>query len=202
MSNTDSSNDSPPAGKVSETDLILNLANPDAAGSAPSKHIDSKWQKQYDGLLAFRDYLLDEITGHEVEARLVEPGAAQESASQGDDSDMMRDYLLAMTSTEQDTLNEVNEAIGRIEGGTYGVCQLSGEPIPAERLAAVPWTRFSVEAQEKVELHNESPVHARLGTLPHQQTPPDRPVPGSDAEREVSEPPPEGTEKYRPEDHH
>ena len=205
MAQADSSDQTPPAGKsaaeVSETDLILNLANPDAADAAPAKHVDPKWQQRYDDLLAFRDYLIDEISDHEVQGRLVEPGAVQESASQGDRSSMMRDYMLAMTSTEQDTLNEVNEAIGRIEEGTYGVCQLSGKPIPAERLEAVPWTRFSVEAQDKVEHHNQSPVHARLGTLPHQQTPPDVPVPGSDAEREVSEVPPEGTERYRPEDH-
>jgi DnaK suppressor protein len=38
-----------------------------------------------------------------------------------------------------------------MEAGTYGVSELSGEPIGYARISAVPWTRFSVEEQEQVE---------------------------------------------------
>ena len=179
----------------SETDLILNLGNPDAKADAPAKHIDPRWQKHYQGLRDFRDYLLDQLGGLKTEAREVQPDPLQDPGAESATSDLLRDYLLGMTSTEQDTLVEVDAALERIELGTYGICEFTGKPIPAERLKAVPWTRYTVEAQALMEKHNESPIQARLGTLPDQPTAPDVPLKGSDAAREVSEPAPEGTQK-------
>ena len=186
-----------PADAVSETDLILNLANPNAGAAAPAKHIDPRWQKQYQGLLDFRDYLLDQLSAHKDEAREVQPDPLQDPVAESAASDLLRDYLLGMTSTEQDTLIEVNEAIQRIELGTYGICESTGEPIPAERLAAMPWTRYTVEAQAMMEKQNQAPVHASLGTVPDQPAPPDLPPPDSESGREVGGPAPEGTEKAR-----
>ena len=184
------------ADAVSETDLILHLANPDAKSDAPAKTIDARWRQQYQGLRDFRDYLLDEIAGHKDEAREVQPDPLQDPAAESSASDLMRDYLLGMTSTEQDTLSEVDAAIARVEDGTYGTCEFTGKPIPPERLAAVPWTRYTVEAQAMMERHNESPVHASLGTVSgHQSAPPDVPSQVSESGREVSGLAPEGTEK-------
>ena len=45
-------------------------------------------------------------------------------------------------------LAEVDAALGRVDDGTYGASEVSGEPIPDERLRAVPWTRRLVEEQE------------------------------------------------------
>ena len=184
-----------PADAVSETDLILNLGNPDAKADAPAKHIDPRWQKQYQGLRDFRDYLLDQLSEHKNEAREVQPDPLQDPNAESATSDLLRDYLLGMTSTEQDTLIEVDAAIERIELGTYGTCELTGKPIPAERLTAIPWTRYTVEAQALAEQHNEAPVHASLGTLPYQPAPPDLPSQVTDSGREVGGPAPEGTEK-------
>ena len=184
-----------PAGAVSETDLILNLANPDAKAADPARRIDPRWQQQYQGLLDFRDYLLDQLSAHKDEAREVQPDPLQDPVAESATSDLLRDYLLGMTSTEQDTLIEVNDAIQRIELGTYGVCEATGKPIPAERLAAVPWTRYTVEAQAMLEKQNQAPVHASLGTRPSQTAPPDLPSPASEPGREVGGPAPEGTEK-------
>ena len=191
----DSASQGLPADAVSETDLILNLGNPDAKADAPAKHIDPRWQKQYQGLRDFRDYLLDQLSEHKNEAREVQPDPLQDPNAESATSDLLRDYLLGMTSTEQDTLIEVDAAIERIELGTYGTCELTGKPIPAERLAAVPWTRFIVEAQALTEKHNEAPIRASLGTLPYQPTPPDLPSPVTDSGREVGGPAPEGTGK-------
>ena len=41
---------------------------------------------------------------------------------------------------------EIEEALKRIEKGTYGVCELTNKPIPRARLEAIPWTRFTVTA--------------------------------------------------------
>lgn len=48
----------------------------------------------------------------------------------------------------RDQLDEVDAALQRIEDGTYGVSEVSGEPIPDERLRAVPWARRLVDEQE------------------------------------------------------
>jgi len=45
-------------------------------------------------------------------------------------------------------LDEVDAALQRVEDGTYGVSEVSGEPIPDERLRAVPWARRLVDEQE------------------------------------------------------
>jgi RNA polymerase-binding protein DksA len=45
----------------------------------------------------------------------------------------------------QYTLDEIEAALGRIEDGTYGVCEVCGKPIGAERLTAIPWTRLCID---------------------------------------------------------
>jgi DnaK suppressor protein len=50
----------------------------------------------------------------------------------------------------QQTLDEVEAALLRIEEGSYGVCEICGEPIGAERLSAIPWTRYCIDDQRKL----------------------------------------------------
>lgn len=45
-------------------------------------------------------------------------------------------------------LMEIESALGRIEGGTFGICEETEEPIEHERLRAIPWTRLSIEGAE------------------------------------------------------
>ena len=45
----------------------------------------------------------------------------------------------------QDTLREIEAALGRIEDGSYGICEICGKPIGAERLSAIPWTRLCID---------------------------------------------------------
>ena len=69
---------------------------------------------------------------------------------------------MSRVSGYQDLLNEVNEALQRIETGSYGMCEMTGRPIPRERLEAVPWTRFSVEGEAQLEREGRSPVRFEL----------------------------------------
>lgn len=48
-------------------------------------------------------------------------------------------------------LMEIEFALGRIENGTYGVCEVTEEKIETERLLAIPWTRLSIEGAEMQE---------------------------------------------------
>ncbi len=60
-------------------------------------------------------------------------------------------FALSLASSEQDTLFEIGDALRRIEEGTYGICEMSGEPIEKARLEALPYTRYSVKAQSELE---------------------------------------------------
>src|SRR5262245_8258567 len=62
-----------------------------------------------------------------------------------------RDFALSLLSQEQDALYEIDEALKRVELGTYGKCEMSGKPIPRARLEAIPFARFTVECQSQLE---------------------------------------------------
>jgi DnaK suppressor protein len=49
----------------------------------------------------------------------------------------------------QQTLSEIEAALSRIEDGSYGVCEICGKPIGAQRLAAIPWARLCIDDQRR-----------------------------------------------------
>ena len=49
----------------------------------------------------------------------------------------------------QQTLAEIDAALQRIDDGTYGICEVCGKPIGAERLAAIPWARLCIDDQRR-----------------------------------------------------
>jgi DnaK suppressor protein len=49
------------------------------------------------------------------------------------------------------TLRQIDEAIARIATGTYGICEVTGDLIPIERLRALPFARCTAKAQERLE---------------------------------------------------
>ena len=70
-----------------------------------------------------------------------------------------RDFALSMLSKEQGSLYEIDEALKRVEDGSYGVCDLCQKPIKHERLEALPFTRYTVDCQaglEKNQHHNSA----------------------------------------------
>lgn len=62
-----------------------------------------------------------------------------------------RDFALNLLSQEQDALYEIDQALERIESGTYGVCEMSGKQIPHARLQAIPFARYTVDCQSELE---------------------------------------------------
>jgi len=56
--------------------------------------------------------------------------------------------FLNRNSLEKSLLREVEEALLRVQEGTYGICQECEEPISAKRLQALPWAKFCVRCQE------------------------------------------------------
>ncbi len=79
-----------------------------------------------------------------------------------------RDFALSLLAKEQDAIYEINEALKRIDQGTYGICEMSGELISEERLEALPFTRFTVICQGRLESEQRSgrwnrPVRSLFG---------------------------------------
>jgi DnaK suppressor protein len=62
-----------------------------------------------------------------------------------------QDFMLGLAAAERDQLREIDQALARIEDRTYGVCQLTGKPIPKARLDAKPWAKYTVEAARQME---------------------------------------------------
>jgi RNA polymerase-binding transcription factor DksA len=76
-----------------------------------------------------------------------EPGDVQfdDESGEGDTLAVERDMRLARAALANDTVDEIDDALKRIVNGVYGICEYSGEPIPKERLKAIPWARERVE---------------------------------------------------------
>lgn len=73
---------------------------------------------------------------------------------------------LAINQALQEELQEVNNALERMEDGTYGICLISKEPIPYERLEAIPYTAYTVEHSPSREPEAGRPVEEEVMTPP------------------------------------
>ena len=132
---------------ASQTEQILNSFNPDAR----PKQVAPEWEPFYQRLLRLKDRLIDSQNDLDGKAREIRPDETLEEPSETATDTFHRDYALGMSSFQQDFIAEVMGAIDRIENGTYGICEVTGEKIPRERLDAVPWARTTVEGQRQLE---------------------------------------------------
>lgn len=62
-----------------------------------------------------------------------------------------REYEQSEQANVRSELDEIEHAMAKLDDGTYGVDEETGEPIPDERLRAVPAARYTVEVQERME---------------------------------------------------
>jgi RNA polymerase-binding transcription factor DksA len=117
-------------------------------------------RKQKEKLLNLRDAMVDSMAGVAQDTLRSRAEGSEASAfgmhqaDAGSDA-YDRDFALSLLSQEQDALYEIDQALKRIELGTYGVCEMSGKPIPHARLEAIPFARFTVECQSQLEKQNK-----------------------------------------------
>jgi len=62
-----------------------------------------------------------------------------------------KEQLFSLCERDLQLLNLVENALGKIEKGSYGLCEQCEEPINEKRLKAVPWVRFCIDCQTKDE---------------------------------------------------
>jgi RNA polymerase-binding transcription factor DksA len=127
------------------------------------KKVKPEWQKFCQHLLELREQLVKQMNGLAEESAQEMAGYSLHMADSGTDN-FDRDFALSLLSSDQDAVYEIEEALKRIERKTYGICELTGKPIPKARLEAIPWTRFTVEAQAQLE-RDGALKSRRLGTL-------------------------------------
>jgi DnaK suppressor protein len=125
--------------------------------------IKAQWAKYYRRLLELREQLTQQMDGLAKESAQEMPGYSLHMADSGTDN-FDRDFALSLLSADQDAVYEIEEALKRIEKNTYGVCELTGKAIPQKRLEAIPWTRFTVQAQAQLEREGAL-RQRRLGAL-------------------------------------
>ena len=100
-------------------------------------------------LLAWKGELLresGETLSHLQEESLSEPDLADRASLETD-----RSLELRTRDRERKLIQKIDEAMGRIEDGSYGYCEETGEPISLKRLEARPIATLSLEAQERHE---------------------------------------------------
>jgi DnaK suppressor protein len=62
-----------------------------------------------------------------------------------------RELAFSISDNERELMLQIDQAIARLDGGTYGYCLHTGMPIGIARLEAIPWAKYGVEAQEMLE---------------------------------------------------
>jgi DnaK suppressor protein len=151
-------------GRSATAEAILGQAMDNKArGTNGEVKVKAEWAKFYEHLLELRDQLLKQMSGLAKESAQELAGYSLHMADSGTDN-FDRDFALSLLSSDQDAIYEIEEALKRIEKNTYGICELTGKPIPRARLEAIPWTRFTVQAQAQLEKEGAL-RQRRLGAL-------------------------------------
>lgn len=74
-----------------------------------------------------------------------------EDAGEMSELELNRSTALTLASRQSELLEEIDEALGRIEDGTYGQCTRCGKPLDEERLKAMPTAKYDAECQAAIE---------------------------------------------------
>jgi len=155
-------------GAASLADILgFNPAEKKKVTSLEGESIPKKWMKYYKLLLDLRQHVSDELdlhTSDTLQHASRDEGDRKLESDAGTDA-FDRDFALSLVSSEQEALNEVEEAIIRIKDGTYGVCEVTGKTISKERLTAVPFARYSIEGQAEFEKNQRRKVERNAGGL-------------------------------------
>jgi len=115
-----------------------------------NKHFSMKFlREQLENLLILRERISGEILSISLNS-LSSTERDPSVSDQGTDT-FDREFALNQLGSEQEVLNEIDSAIRRLENGTYGICEISGEVINQERLQALPYARYTIKTQSELE---------------------------------------------------
>lgn len=124
-------------------------------GQEIKSHLPKKELERYKDLLTRKRVLLaGDVQNMENQALTAGSGALsavpQHIAEQGSDT-YDQSLSLDLAQVDRNLIKEIDDALERIEKGTFGICEVTGKPISKERLDELPWTRYSIEAARERE---------------------------------------------------
>lgn len=144
--------------KIEKSKKVEKNVKPDSPAKHPAAGVKTNLTK--DELVHYRSLLLEkrhEILGDvgTMESEAFKQGSNLSNmpihmADVGTDN-FEQEFTLGLIESERQILREIQDALRRIEDGTYGVCQGTGLPIPKVRLEAVPWAKYSLEYARALE---------------------------------------------------
>jgi DnaK suppressor protein len=110
-------------------------------------------------LLRYKELLLDkqrELSSvpDNAETRVPASGGLEGDLIDQANADAEAELQIRLHQTDARLLRAIEEALGRIREGTFGVCQICKQPVSKARLEAVPWTRLCRQCKE----HEHSPA--------------------------------------------
>jgi RNA polymerase-binding transcription factor DksA len=141
-----------PSGPKAPKAEVLSQASGDGKIKSPFKK--RELDKFRALLIAKRRSLVGDVSQLETEALRSSSGGLshtpQHMAEQGSDS-ADQSLSLGLAAADRRLIKEIDAALQRIDEGRFGICELSGRPIRAERLRELPWARYSIEAARQRE---------------------------------------------------
>lgn len=141
-----------PSGPNASAPAVFNTADPEARAKSP---FPKKELERFRGiLLRKRVELVGDVSNMEQQALQGASGSLshmpQHLAEQGSET-YEQSLSLDLAAADRKLIREIDDAIKRIDEGTFGVCELTGKPIKPERLEELPWARYSIEAARELE---------------------------------------------------
>ena len=96
-----------------------------------------------------RDYLRRSTS--DMDGNLPEDAEGEEDTADLASSLMDKEMDMSVEEEIEETLSAIEHAFQKIEDGTYGICDVSGEPIPKTRLELLPWSSLTAQMQAMAE---------------------------------------------------
>ena len=116
-----------------------------------SKDMDKKKLESFKKRLEERQLILRKaVSRTEEDGRIADQDTAQDIADRAASS-YTKEFLFSQSNNDRQLLAMVESALLRMREGEFGECVSCGNEINAKRLEAVPWTRYCIACQEKVE---------------------------------------------------
>ena len=116
----------------------------------PEEAFKGKKKKYYDDLVNLREHFVDQIRTLSAHSLSSSKQAGEELADIGSDN-FIREIELGLMSEEGKTIKAIQEAIGRLKSGEYGICMDCNEKIKEGRLEAIPYAKLCINCKSKRE---------------------------------------------------
>ncbi|MDX2146944.1 MAG: TraR/DksA C4-type zinc finger protein [Planctomycetota bacterium] len=146
-----------PSGAKAARQVPLGSHTETASGDRPAAQtpFNKRELARYRGILLDKKReLVGDVSKMEEQALRAESGSLsntpQHMAEQGSET-YDQSLALEIAAADRRLLKEIDDAIARIDAGSYGVCEVSGKPISPARLEELPWARHSIEAARELE---------------------------------------------------